>query len=382
MSSMLFQGADQFPWIPHGGGPIDWPTIEGQFPWVSALKSCPQDPIYHAEGDVWTHTKLVCEALVSQSAWQSLPELDRATLFLAALFHDIAKPSVTAIDENGRISSKGHGRRGAKLARELLWRSHVPIAIREQVFHLIALGGLPLWFWDKPDPLRSMIEASQLVSCRAISILAEADVRGHLCQDQDQFLDRVVFFRDYCAEQDVLDRPWPFSSNHSRFIYAQNEQADPHYTAFDNTTFEVVLMSGLPGVGKDYWIEQHYADRPVVSLDRLRQAMDIAPDRPQGAVIQAAKEQAKTYLRREQPFVWNATNLSRQLREPLIQLFSNYGARINLIYLDASPEIQSQQNRSRSAQVPDAVIQRMMEKLDVPTCLEAQTVQWRTTNNE
>lgn len=382
MLSIPFQGAEQFPWIPQPGEPIDWSAIERQFPWVSSLKSCPQDPIYHAEGNVWTHTQLVCQALVAQSDWQSLPELDRATLFLAALFHDIAKPSATVIDENGRISSKGHGRRGAKMARELLWRSNVPIATREQVFHLIALGGLPLWFWDKSDPLRSIIEASHLVSCRAISILAEADVRGRLCQDQDQFLDRVMFFRDYCSEHNVLNRPWPFPSNHSRFIYAQNEAADPSYAAFDNTTFEVVLMSGLPGVGKDYWINQHYADYPVVSLDRLRREMGIAPDRPQGAVIQAAKEQAKTYLRSAKPFVWNATNLSRQLREPLIQLFSNFGARIKLIYLDASPDVQANQNRSRSDQVPDSVIQRMMTKLDVPTCLEAHTVEWRTTKDE
>lgn len=379
----LIQLNTQFPWIPGPGDPtIDWPQIEAQFNWIPALKSCPQDPIYHAEGDVWTHTQLVCEALVALPDWQGLAGLDRATLFLAALFHDIAKPSATVVDSVGRISSKGHGRRGAKMARDLLWRAHVPIAIREQIFHLICLGGLPLWFWDKPDPLRSIIEASQLVSCRGIALLAEADVRGRHCQDQEQFLDRVTFFRDYCAENNVLDRPWPFASNHSRFIYAQNEGADPNYAAFDNTTFEVVLLSGLPGVGKDYWIAQHYSDHPVISLDRLRRAMGIEADRPQGTVIQAAKEQAKTYLRLAQPFVWNATNLSRQLRGPLIQLFSNYGAHVHVIYLDALPEVQAKQNQSRSAHVPGSAIQRMLSKLEVPTCLEAHTVTWRTSNSE
>ncbi|MBL7818393.1 MAG: hypothetical protein JNL70_25505 [Saprospiraceae bacterium] len=36
----------------------DWQAIEA-FDWVEPMKKCPQDSIYHAEGDVWTHTRMV-----------------------------------------------------------------------------------------------------------------------------------------------------------------------------------------------------------------------------------------------------------------------------------------------------------------------------------
>ena len=30
-------------------------------PWARAMAECQQDRGWHAEGDVWTHTKLVCD---------------------------------------------------------------------------------------------------------------------------------------------------------------------------------------------------------------------------------------------------------------------------------------------------------------------------------
>jgi hypothetical protein len=43
---------------------IDWDAILAKFPSLYGLERCEQNPLYHAEGNVWIHTKLVCEALV------------------------------------------------------------------------------------------------------------------------------------------------------------------------------------------------------------------------------------------------------------------------------------------------------------------------------
>lgn len=32
-------------------------------PWARAMAVCPQDAQWHAEGDVWTHTRMVCAEL-------------------------------------------------------------------------------------------------------------------------------------------------------------------------------------------------------------------------------------------------------------------------------------------------------------------------------
>jgi hypothetical protein len=62
---------------------VDWSVLDERFPWVRNLAGCPQDPVYHAEGDVWIHTRMVCEALAGIPAWRSLPEQERQTLFAA-----------------------------------------------------------------------------------------------------------------------------------------------------------------------------------------------------------------------------------------------------------------------------------------------------------
>jgi hypothetical protein len=44
---------------PEPGAAIDWAAFQG--PWVEAMAGCMQDPLHHGEGDVWTHTRMVCE---------------------------------------------------------------------------------------------------------------------------------------------------------------------------------------------------------------------------------------------------------------------------------------------------------------------------------
>lgn len=67
-----------------------------------------------------------------------------------------------------------------------------------------------------------------------------------------------------------------------------------------------------------------------------------------GWVVQTAKEEARTYLRKGQEFVWNATNITRQMRAQLIDLFVDYGAKVKIVYLEQPYHIWRQQNKSRN----------------------------------
>ncbi len=94
--------------------------------------------------------------------------------------------------------------------------------------------------------------------------------------------------------------------------YLQTADAPVDYVPYDSPVFEVILMSGLPGAGKDSFIRKHFTDLPVISLDDIREEWKVAADdrTANGRVIQEAKERAKILLRRSQGFVWNATNIS------------------------------------------------------------------------
>ncbi|WP_427159844.1 AAA family ATPase [Aliinostoc sp. HNIBRCY26] len=366
-----------FPYCPDANDwTIDWTGLEREFDWLRSLADCPQDPRYHAEGNVLVHTKLVCEALVNLPQWRTLAPTERSVLFAAALLHDVAKPTATQVETDGAISSKGHVLQGAKMTQSILWDMEVPFHEREAIVALVKYGSLPLWFWDKPNPEKAVIKTSQIIRCDWLSLLAEADVRGRYCDDQAQLLERIAFFREYTQENQCFDQPRPFPSNHSRFIYFQKENGHPDYAAYDDTCLEVVMMSGLPAAGKDTWIQENLPDWRVISLDELRQTMKIAPDAEQGAVVNAAKALAKDYLRNGQSFVWNATNISRQLRGSLIRQFANYQATIRIVYLEAPWEELLTRNRDRPAQVPEKVLYKMKSRLEVPNITEAQVVDW------
>ena len=81
---------------------VDWTAIDAAFPWVQGMRGCPQDPLYHGEGDVWVHTRMVCEALSELPTFRQSPPEERQLLFTAALLHDVAKPSCTREGLDGK----------------------------------------------------------------------------------------------------------------------------------------------------------------------------------------------------------------------------------------------------------------------------------------
>jgi hypothetical protein len=230
---------------------IDWQALYDEFQWLRNLQNCPQDAIHHAEGDVWIHTRMVCDSLLASADWRALDQTRRAIVFVAALMHDVAKPYCTRTEDDGRISSRGHSLQGEKLAREILWRLKMPFAMREQVTALIRYHQTPFFLIERQDAARNAFRVSQAARCDDLALVTTADALGRVCQDQQRLLDNIALFVEYCREQNCLRGPRLFPSDHSRFLYFQKEERDPDYLAFDDTRCEVVLMSGQPGSGKD-----------------------------------------------------------------------------------------------------------------------------------
>jgi tRNA nucleotidyltransferase (CCA-adding enzyme) len=89
------------------------------FPEIEALKGVPQEPEWHPEGDVFIHTLLVCDR--ARELVADLDHARRVTLMLAALCHDLGKPSTTEFVE-GRMRSRGHEEAGVAPTLALLDR--------------------------------------------------------------------------------------------------------------------------------------------------------------------------------------------------------------------------------------------------------------------
>lgn len=353
---------------------VDWAAIWSLWPELTKLGTCPQDPIHHAEGDVGTHTRMVVEALVDDHEWQTLPQDDQDYLFWAAVLHDVGKPAVTKREDDGRISSRGHSRVGASIARQLLWHAGSPLAWREALCGIIAQHQLPFWLIERPDPNRLAIETSWRCRPDHLCLHARADALGRICEDQQAVLENVSLATVTFHEAGCLNGPFTFANDESRVSFFDIEDRDPHYAAHEDFRCTVTVMSGLPGAGKDTWIAKHRPDHPVVSLDLIRDELGVKATKNQGRVIQAAHERAREHLRAGTDFVWNATNVTRLNRSKVVRLLRDYDAKIEIVYVEVLPDQLRRQNKDRPDAVPEGVLDHLARKLEPPETWEAHQV--------
>lgn len=349
------------------------------FNWVNDMHGVPQSPVHHAEGDVATHTQMVLQQLIELNEYQQLSPQNQEIVWAAALLHDVEKRSTTFTDEYGHVVSPGHAKKGALTTRQLLYREiETPFTIREHIVALVRYHGLPLWCFEKSNPQHTLLKAALEVNLHLLYLLAKADVLGRICHDQATLLYKLELFKEFCIEQQVWDTAYPFENACARFHYFQEGGQSPDYVPFGSPSTRVVLLSGIAGSGKDFFIQKNYPDWPIVSLDALRRELKIShrDSKGNGQVIQACKEQARTYLRQGKSFVWNATNITTQMREQLIDLLRVYKPLIKIVYIEVPYKKLIAQNRSRPYPIPESAIEKMIDKLEVPRLWEAHEVEW------
>ncbi|MCA8986230.1 MAG: AAA family ATPase [Planctomycetaceae bacterium] len=350
--------------------------------WCRAMAGCVQDDEWHSEGDVWTHTKLVLEEIkrmreeggkdgpYSDSTFILQPS-DFILLVFTALFHDVAKPLTTEVDpETGRIRTHGHAVKGELVARAILRDLGCDLATREMIAGLVRYHGRPAFLLEREKPIHEVVRLSWLVNNRLLFLFALADTRGRDTDSMTRPEENLYYWKMLSEEANCFDQPYPFPTDHARFTYYRQQEPNLHYVPHEEFSCTVTLMAGLPGSGKDTWLERNRPQLPVVSLDNLREEMGISPTENQGRVAQAAQERCREYLRAKLPFAFNATNTMRMTRQRWLDLFAAYNARIEIVYLEPPFEIVLKQNRSRHDPIPDSVIRKLAEKCEPPSWTE------------
>jgi tRNA nucleotidyltransferase (CCA-adding enzyme) len=154
-------------------------------PELNALSSTPQDPLFHPEGDVFTHTLMVLDKAVELS--KDLSEIDRKSLLLSAIFHDIAKP-VTTIYYNGRIRSPKHDSLGEKITERILRKLKFDELIIKKVCSLIKFHLISTHFYRNKDEIKakSIRKIINNVDIDFLLLLAEADYQGRNIDENEK----------------------------------------------------------------------------------------------------------------------------------------------------------------------------------------------------
>lgn len=131
------------------------------FPEVEILDGCPQDPVWHPEGDVFVHTGHVMDAFARERIGEEWEDL---VVGFACLCHDFGKPATTAFTD-GRWRSPGHEEAGVEPSRSFLARMTNQQKLADEVAPLVR------------EHLRPMLLYKEQASAAAVRRLARRTER-------------------------------------------------------------------------------------------------------------------------------------------------------------------------------------------------------------
>lgn len=373
--------------------PIDWKTIKSNIPntpneidwqfWLTAYpnledaKTTEQDPIYHAEGNVWIHTQMVVTEMVKSPWYIKADRTTKVVLFLSALLHDVAKAYTTTIDpETQRIGHPYHSPEGAILTRRLLWLQGFPFAIREEICNIIHNHQRPFYLLKQNSPEHIIHKLSWELNVSNLLTMAHADIKGRINADNPISLNRLKKLVLFARQQAVYQTPKSYIDATTRRVYARTKQGDPNIPVELNFGSNVILLAGLPASGKNHWITQNAANLPTVSFDDSQNELGLKYGEDHLAVANRTFAKADKLLAEKAPFIWNATNISRTGRQDILDRLYKQNAKVTIIYLESCAQTILARNNARSdaTYVPLVGMQKMLSYWDVPKPWEADEV--------
>ena len=149
------------------------------FPELKALQGVPQEPDYHPEGDVWTHTLMVLDAMTTLHGTDKKKNI---RLSLAALCHDLGKADTTETID-GRIRAIGHEMSGIPLTERFLERLSDEKALLEAVIPLVKHHLKPLQFYKQGAKSAAIRRLANQVNIEELILLAKADFLGRTTEE-------------------------------------------------------------------------------------------------------------------------------------------------------------------------------------------------------
>ena len=377
---------DLFKYLP--SETIDWDLINKDllYPYYKQMKETMQEPTWHAEGDVYTHTQMVCNKLINLDEYKELFEIEKLVLFLTCLFHDIAKPICTKM-ENGKIVSPKHAIRGSQMIREHLWKNlglsgkKEYQSFRESICLLIRYHSTPINFHgDKLDKKILKVACTQNLapyfSNKMLSITSTADALGRISNDDETHFNNIENYKKRAKQLDCFDKPFNFVSDYTKYQYFNKANIWYQQELYDKTVGKVIMVCGLPGTGKDTYINTKLNGLLMVSLDNIRDELKIKNNDAQGKVSQTAKEKIKEYLRTKTNFIFNATNLSAHIRIKYLNLFKDYNFKVEIIFLETEYNKNLERDNQRVKSVGKKIIDELLTKIDIPEVDEAEIIKW------
>lgn len=152
------------------------------FPELEELIGLEQNPAFHPEGDVWTHTMQVLDeaAALRQSAKRPL------WFMLFALCHDMGK-TVTTEESGGIIHAYEHEKKGLPVVESFLQRLTREVKLTQYVLNMTKLHMKPNMLVENGAQIKSYMKMFDRSVCpEDLLLLAKADHLGRVSRENDR----------------------------------------------------------------------------------------------------------------------------------------------------------------------------------------------------
>jgi tRNA nucleotidyltransferase (CCA-adding enzyme) len=215
------------------------------FPELEALVGVPQEPEWHPEGDVWTHTLMVVDQAARLRTAQ-YTETENLALMFGALCHDLGKATATT-HRDGRWRSPGHEAGGDRPTRAFLDRITNETELIGAVVTLVREHLKPSQLYNVRHELKP--SAIRRLALRAdIEKLVRLSRADHLGRTTEDALAGQFPAGDWLLEESkhldvLLQKPAPFLTG--KFLLSLGLKPGPELGRLIQESFELQLEGDL-----------------------------------------------------------------------------------------------------------------------------------------
>lgn len=364
------------------------------FPLLNKLKDTEQDLVWHAEGDVYIHTKMVLEKLYSIINNYELSNKEYRILVLSAFFHDIGKPLTTKSRErDGRIQiiSPKHEYVGMSYIFYRLLKYNLDIEEIKLICSLVGYHQIPKLLVIKNEDFRKYIDLYLKTDLRLIYILEQADLMGRVCEDYQEQLEYLELFKLYSEEYNLWNKEFQFNRLNflhdysfyrgiKSYINGEIYQIEESNSKFYNKEYsKVILMTGISGTGKSFYVDSFISNNSnyyKLSLDDLRKEYPKQSRKNDGFIIQKFKEQLKEYLAKNKNVIIDSTNYRKDFRTKIIDLVENYNGYVEIHFIFDELKNILTKNKNRKDSLDNKVILQQLNRFEYPETNETYCIKY------
>ncbi len=233
------------------------------FPEIAVMRGTPQEPEWHPEGDVFTHTQFCLDALVELPGWQEAEAARRRRLTLAVLAHDFGKPSTTVRAERRgvmRWTSPGHEGAGGPLAETFLRRIGAPLELTVPVtalvvHHLVHHRGHNSGY--SAGQVRRLARKIAPATLEELALVMTADSNGRPPLESPETMVLIARMRAR-AQELALENAAPRPLLQGRHLVAIGRRPGPEFKPYLDAAFEAQLDGAFGDeAGAVAWLQAH-----------------------------------------------------------------------------------------------------------------------------